>query len=120
MNVAHPSLRPAAALLLGALAACGPGAVPRAAVPRADGKIELIGLAREKIRVVLEGAGLEPKQAKLRAKQIWHWIYNRGVTDFALMTDIAKVQQPWLTERFVITRPEVVEAQVAAAHYRWP
>ena len=36
MSVAHPSLRPAAALLLGALAACGPGAVPRAAVPGID------------------------------------------------------------------------------------
>ena len=37
--------------------------------------------------------------AKLRAKQLWHWIYNRGVTEFALMTDIAKAQQPWLAER---------------------
>ena len=87
--------------------------VPRAAVPRADGKIELIGLPREKIRAVLEGAGLEPKQAKLRAKQIWHWIYNRGVGDFAAMTDIAKAQQQWFATRFVVTRPEVVEAQVS-------
>ena len=44
---------------------------------------------------------MEPKQAKLRAKQIWHWIYNRGATDFAQMTDIAKAQHPWLAERFV-------------------
>jgi len=29
------------------------------------------------------------------------------------MTDIAKAQQPWLIERFAITRPEVVEAQVS-------
>jgi len=87
--------------------------VPRAAVPRADGKIELIGLPREKIRAVLEGVGLEPKQAKLRAKQIWHWIYNRGVGDFAAMTDIAKAQQPWFATRFVVTRPQVVEAQVS-------
>ena len=87
--------------------------VPRAVVPRADGKVELIGLPREKIRAVLEGAGLEPKQAKLRAKQIWHWIYNRGVGEFIAMTDIAKAQQPWFAERFVVTRPEVVEAQVS-------
>ena len=58
--------------------------------------------------------GMEPKQAKLRAKQIWHWIYNRGVSDIAKMTDIAKAQQPWLIERFAITRPEVVEAQVSS------
>ena len=57
--------------------------------------------------------GFEPKAAKLRAKQIWHWIYHRGVGDFAVMTDIAKAQRELLAEHFVITRPEVVEAQVS-------
>jgi 23S rRNA (adenine2503-C2)-methyltransferase len=90
-----------------------PVPVPRASVPRADGKTELVGLPREQIRVALEAAGLEPKQAKLRAKQIWHWIYHRGVGDFDAMTDIAKAQRPWFAERFAITRPEVVEAQVS-------
>ena len=90
-----------------------PVPVPRAAVPRADGRFELVGLPRDEIRAALEIAGLEPRQAKLRAKQIWHWIYNRGSSDFAAMTDIAKAQAPWLAERFVITRPEVVEAQVS-------
>src|SRR3546814_9808565 len=54
-----------------------------------------------------------PKQAKLRGKQLWHWIYNRGATDFTAMTDIAKAQHPWLKERFVIGRPEVIDAQVS-------
>src|SRR4249919_4031806 len=90
-----------------------PVPVPRAANIRADGRQELIGLPRDEIRAALEAAGLEPRQARLRAKQIWHWIYNRGVNEFAKMTDIAKVQQPWLIERFAITRPEVVEAQVS-------
>ena len=91
-----------------------PVTVPRAAAPRADGRVELVGLSRDAIRAALEEAGLEPRQAKLRAKQIWHWIYNRGVSDFSAMTDIAKAQAPWLAERFVITRPEVVEAQVSS------
>ena len=90
-----------------------PVPVPRAATPRADGRVELVGLPREAIRAAMEEAGLEPRQAKLRAKQAWHWIYNRGVSEFAAMTDIAKAQQPWLAERFAITRPEVVEAQVS-------
>jgi len=90
-----------------------PVPVPRAATQRADGKVELVGLPKEAIRAALEEAGLEPRQAKLRAKQIWHWVYNRGVSDFSAMTDIAKAQQPWLTERFTLTRPEVVEAQVS-------
>jgi 23S rRNA (adenine2503-C2)-methyltransferase len=87
--------------------------VSRAAIVREDGRAELVGLTRNQIRAELEAAGLEPKAAKLRAKQIWHWIYNRGVSDFAAMTDIAKVQHPWLAERFAISRPEVVEAQVS-------
>jgi 23S rRNA (adenine2503-C2)-methyltransferase len=91
-----------------------PVPVPRAATPRADGKQELVGLPRERIRAAFEELGLEPKQAKLRSKQVWHWIYNRGVTDFGAMSDIAKTQRPWFSERFAITRPEVVEAQVSS------
>jgi len=90
-----------------------PVPVPRAATARADGKVDLVGLAKDQIRGELAAAGLEPKQAKLRAKQIWHWIYNRGVTDFAGMSDIAKLQRGWFTDRFTISRPEVVEAQVS-------
>ena len=90
-----------------------PVPVPRAATVRDDGLIDLVGLTREQIRAALEQGGLEPKQAKLRAKQLWHWIYHRGATDFATMTDIAKTQHPWLAARFVVARPEVVTAQVS-------
>src|SRR3954466_1303261 len=91
-----------------------PVTVPRALPARADGRVELIGLSREALRERLAAAGLAPRQAKLRAKQLWHWIYNRGVTDFAAMTDIAKAQRGWFAERFVISRPKVVEAQVSS------
>ena len=79
--------------------------------PRADGRIDLIGLPRPRIRELFEEAGLDTKAAKLRAKQVFHWLYHRGVTDFEAMTDIAKPMRPWLAERFVIGRPDVVEAQ---------
>jgi 23S rRNA (adenine2503-C2)-methyltransferase len=90
-----------------------PVTVARAVVVRADGRTELVGMSREQIRAALEAGGLEPKAAKLRAKQIWHWIYHRGLSDFVVMSDIAKAQRLWLAERFVITRPEIVEAQVS-------
>ena len=90
-----------------------PVPVPRAITPREDGRVDLIGLSRNELRAALEAAGMEARQARLRAKQLWHWIYNRGVTDFFAMTDIAKTMHPWLAERFVIGRPEVVEAQVS-------
>ncbi len=79
--------------------------------PRADGRVDLIGLPRPRIRELFEEAGLDAKAAKLRAKQVFHWLYHRGVTDFEAMTDIAKPMRPWLAERFVIGRPDVVEAQ---------
>lgn len=87
--------------------------VPRAQTPRADGRIDLMGLTKAELRLALETSQLEPKQAKLRAKQIWHWIYHRGITDFNAMTDISKTLRPWLDQRFVISRPEVIEAQVS-------
>ncbi|MEG3144860.1 23S rRNA (adenine(2503)-C(2))-methyltransferase RlmN [Sphingomonas sp. RT2P30] len=90
-----------------------PVPVPRSFVPRADGRIDLLGLSKLDLRMALETSQLEAKQAKLRAKQLWHWIYNRGVTDFSLMTDISKTMQPWLEQRFVISRPQVVETQVS-------
>ncbi|KPF64525.1 23S rRNA (adenine(2503)-C(2))-methyltransferase RlmN [Porphyrobacter sp. AAP60] len=79
--------------------------------PRDDGRVDLIGLPRPRIRELFAEAGLDDKAAKLRAKQVFHWLYHRGVTDFEAMTDIAKPMRPWLAERFVIGRPEIVEAQ---------
>jgi 23S rRNA (adenine2503-C2)-methyltransferase len=91
-----------------------PVPVPRTITPRADGRADLLGLSREQIRAELADKGLDAKQAKLRAKQLFHWIYHRGATDFAAMTDLAKPMRGWMAERFVVGRPEVVEAQVSS------
>ncbi|WP_120078209.1 23S rRNA (adenine(2503)-C(2))-methyltransferase RlmN [Aurantiacibacter odishensis] len=88
-----------------------PVPVARDITPREDGRVDLIGLPKKDITALFEGAGLDKRQAKLRAKQVFHWLYHRGVTDFEAMTDIAKTMRPWLAERFVIGRPDVVEAQ---------
>jgi 23S rRNA (adenine2503-C2)-methyltransferase len=80
---------------------------------RGGNRVDLVGLTRDGIRAALEEAGLDAKAAKLRSKQIWHWIYHRGVTDFDAMTDIAKTMRPWLTERFIVGRPTIVTAQVS-------
>ncbi|WP_324749564.1 23S rRNA (adenine(2503)-C(2))-methyltransferase RlmN [Sphingomonas sp. LY54] len=86
-----------------------PVTVPRALPAGDEARVDLVGLTRDQIRAELEKAGLDARQAKLRAKQIWHQIYNRGATEFSAMSDIAKAHQPWLAEHFVIERPEVVE-----------
>ena len=88
-----------------------PVPVPRDVTPRADGRVDLLGLPRPRIAELFVEAGLDAKAAKLRAKQVFHWLYHRGVTEFEAMTDIAKTMRPWLAARFVIGRPEVVVAQ---------
>ena len=88
-----------------------PVPVARDITPRADGRVDLIGMSMKRLIELFNEAGLDAKQAKLRGKQVFHWLYHRGVTDFEAMTDIAKTMRPWLAERFVIGRPDVVEAQ---------
>jgi 23S rRNA (adenine2503-C2)-methyltransferase len=88
-----------------------PVPTPRDITARSDGRVDLIGLPKDRIRELFLAVGLDAKAAKLRAKQVFHWLYHRGVTDFAAMTDIAKDMRPWLSERFVIGRPEVVLSQ---------
>lgn len=88
-----------------------PVPVARDITPRDDGRVDLTGLHRTRLIELFEEAGLDTKQSKLRAKQVFHWIYHRGVTDFDSMTDISKAMRPWLSERFVIGRPAVIEAQ---------
>ena len=91
-----------------------PVPVPRAIASRADGRVDLVGLDRAALAGALVETGLvEPRQARMRGAQLWHWIYNRGATDFAVMTDLAKPLREALAERFIVGRPEVVEAQVS-------
>lgn len=80
----------------------------------ADGRRELVGLSREELKAVLVEAGMEP----FRAKQVWHWIYYQGATDFARMSTIAKPTQAKLAERFVIGRPEVAAVQTSTDETR--
>jgi 23S rRNA (adenine2503-C2)-methyltransferase len=94
--------------------AIDPVPVARDLPQRPDGKVDLLGLSRDVIRAELERAGLDVKQAKLRSKQLWHWIYHRGESDFDAMTDIAKTMRPWLSEHFVISRPDIVTAQTSS------
>jgi len=90
-----------------------PVPLPAKVTPRADGRVDVIGLSPMQIRELMNDAGLDEKQAKLQSKQLFHWIYHRGVTDFDQMTDLGKTLRPWLAERFVVGRPEIVEAHLS-------
>ena len=77
------------------------------------GKINLVGLTRDALRETLIAHGTPEKQAKMRAGQIWQWIYQWGVRDFAEMTNLAKAYRAELEEHFVVAVPEVVSKQVS-------
>jgi len=84
-------------------------APPLAALPLgasgADGRVELLGLTRAEIAAALMAAGEAEKGAKMRANQLWHWIYHRGQRDFAQMTTLAKDLRERLAQRFQVGRP---------------
>ncbi len=75
----------------------------------ADGRRELVGLSRAELAAEVAAIG----EAPFRAKQLWHWIYHQGVTDFSRMSSIARPLQHKLAERFVIGRPEAVTVQTS-------
>jgi 23S rRNA (adenine2503-C2)-methyltransferase len=74
---------------------------------RNDLRRSLVGLSRDELKQVMVEAGLEP----FRARQIFQWIYWHGVTDFGLMTNIAKKTRERLAELFIIDRPGIVTEQ---------
>lgn len=73
----------------------------------------LIGLTREKLAAELIAAGVETKTARMRAGQVWHWIYQRGATTFDEMTNVSKALRASLAERFTLARPEIVTQQIS-------
>ncbi len=77
------------------------------------GRVNLIGLTRDGLRAALIDAGTPEKQARMRAGQIWQWVYQKGVRDFSAMTNLAKAYRAELEDKFDLTTPEVVSKQVS-------
>jgi 23S rRNA (adenine2503-C2)-methyltransferase len=86
--------------------------LPRKIAP--GGRTNLLGLTRERLRATLVGVGTPERQADMRVNQLWQWIYQRGVSDFAEMTNLSKAFRGLLAEQFEISRPEIVTRQLSA------
>ncbi|MBB5753884.1 23S rRNA (adenine(2503)-C(2))-methyltransferase RlmN [Prosthecomicrobium pneumaticum] len=87
-----------------------------ASPPAASAAIErpsLVGLSREGIGAELAAIGVEPRQIRMRTAQLWSWIYQRGVTDFAAMTNISKDLRAKLADHLIVSRPEIVTEQIS-------
>jgi 23S rRNA (adenine2503-C2)-methyltransferase len=76
-------------------------------------KPSLAGLSRAALAEALEKIGVPKNQLRMRVGQLWHWIYFRGVQDFAAMTSVSKDLRALLSEHYSLARPEVVVEQVS-------
>src|SRR5690242_20291997 len=75
--------------------------------------ISLVGLSVAELTAALEATGLEPKPVRMRARQLWNWIYVHGARDFAAMSNLAKDFRALMAARFTLARPEVVTEQIS-------
>ena len=81
-----------------------------------DGRQNLIGLTRAQLTELFAEIG-EPA---FRVKQLWHWIYHRGETDFNAMSSISKKLRAKLEQDYVVARPQVIVDQLSKdATHKW-
>jgi hypothetical protein len=83
-----------------------PVPVPRAVTPRADGRIDLIGLSRPQIASCSSKRGWTRKRPSCAPSRCSTGSTIAASPTLKAMTDIAKTDAPWLAERFVIGRPK--------------
>ena len=72
--------------------------------------VNLLDLGFDGLQAFFEGLG-EPS---FRARQVFKWIHQQGVDDFALMSNVSKPLRQKLSEIAVIKAPEIVSEQPSA------
>ncbi|MEC9153270.1 MAG: 23S rRNA (adenine(2503)-C(2))-methyltransferase RlmN [Pseudomonadota bacterium] len=72
-----------------------------------DPRIDLVGMDRDDLKGVTDALG----ESAYRSRQLYQWIYQRGVTDFAEMYNLSKTTRAKLDETYRIGRPSVGTSQ---------
>jgi 23S rRNA (adenine2503-C2)-methyltransferase len=75
-----------------------------------DERTNLLGLTRAELEAFVGELGAKP----FRARQLLKWIYRRGESDFARMTDLAKDFRAKLARIACVSVPEIVATREAA------
>ena len=71
------------------------------------GRPNLAELERPALESTLEERG----HARFRGRQIFDWIYRRGVTDVVAMRDLPRALRATLTSDFILATPEIVSRE---------
>jgi 23S rRNA (adenine2503-C2)-methyltransferase len=77
----------------------------------ADGRPSLIGLDVPGLEACLESLGEPERQRRLRARQLFHWIYHRGAASFEAMSTLPRELRGKLAEAHSVARPDIVAEQ---------
>ncbi|MBL0849144.1 MAG: 23S rRNA (adenine(2503)-C(2))-methyltransferase RlmN [Candidatus Liberibacter ctenarytainae] len=77
-------------------------------------KESLIGMTREEIEDSLLRIGIPQTRVRMRASQIWKWIYVRGIRDFHVMSDLSQDIRCLLDQHFRVVYPEIVEEKISS------
>jgi len=72
--------------------------------------VDLANLERPALEDALEQRG----HKRFHARQIFRWIYKRGVTDSSAMTDLSHELRDLLAREFTLTTPEIVAREKSA------
>jgi 23S rRNA (adenine2503-C2)-methyltransferase len=65
---------------------------------------DLAGLDLAELEAALDARGVE----RFHARQLYRWIYRRGVTEFDLMTDLSRTLRARLHDEFWLSTPRIV------------
>ncbi|HEY3637815.1 MAG TPA: 23S rRNA (adenine(2503)-C(2))-methyltransferase RlmN, partial [Rhizomicrobium sp.] len=74
----------------------------------------LIGIDRTALQTMLAEQGIPPREAGMRVRQLWNWMYVHGAHDFESMTNLAKPFRAFMSERFSLSRPEILSEQISS------
>jgi 23S rRNA (adenine2503-C2)-methyltransferase len=87
------------------------GARPGSDAPRAGAlrprKPDLSGLELSELEQLFAERG----HPRFHARQVFRWIWKRGVTDFARMTDLGRALRAILADEFVVWTPEIAKRE---------
>jgi len=72
-------------------------------------KTPIIGLSKDELKEAVLSLGEKP----FRAKQLWQWLYFKGVRSFDEMTNLSKDLRQKLSDNFVLERPKIVTEQIS-------
>src|SRR3954468_1680275 len=82
----------------------------RDSVVTAERRPDLAELERPALEAALEAAG----HPSFHARQIFRWLYKRGVTDVSAMTDLSRELRATLATKFTLTTPTLAHRETSA------